>query len=160
MVALHYQELSWKMKAVVVLLFLTLKESTSSMKLCLLVVSSVEESLSSVWLCLKVLDGMRSIIAWLNLSGMVKDKDAISSIPNAAAVVLNLKNTVLEAAEDVLPMEEVVAHAEAILSWTAASSSILLKIMTVTMITVMIVPDFLTYKSMEEELVVNASLVL
>ena len=148
------------MKAVAVLLFLISKESTSSMRLCLLVVSLVEESLSSVWQCLKVLDGTKLTTVMLSLSSMVKVKDVTSSTPNAVAVVPNSMNTVLVAAEDVLLMVEVVVHAEAIPLWTDASSTILLKIMTVIMLMVMIMPDFLTCKSMEEELEVNASLVL
>jgi len=148
------------MKEVAELLFLTSRENTSSMRLCLLEVSSVEECLSSVWQCLKDLDGMRSTTVMLNLSSMVKAKDAVSLTINAVTAALDLTSTVLEAAEDVLHMVEVVDVAKVIQirSWTAANSCTLMKIMTVIMMMELIMQDFLNYKSSEEELAANASL--
>jgi len=70
-----FQDLSWKMMEDPDLLNLTLKESSSSMKPCHLVVFSEEESQSLVWLCWKVQVGILQITHMLNLTSMVKVKD-------------------------------------------------------------------------------------
>jgi hypothetical protein len=160
MVALVFQVPSWKMVVAVQLMLLTLRESISSMSTCRQEASMVEEFHSSVWLYLKDLVGTYLTTAMLNLSGTVKDKVVTSSTLNVVAAVLNSTSTVQEAPEDVQQMVLVVAHAQVTLLWTVASSFDLLRTTCARMITVLIMLDFLTYKSLEEVLEASASLVL
>jgi len=117
----------------VALMALTLKGSTSCTKLWHQAVSLVEESLSSVCLCWKDLVGMFLTTTMLSLSSLVKVKAAHLSAVLAAAVALVFLSTVLEAAEDVLPLEEEVAHVKAILFLMDANTTVLMKTMTVRM---------------------------
>jgi hypothetical protein len=160
MAVLVFQVPFWKMVVAVQLTLLISRESTLSMSSCHQEASTAEESLSSVWLYSRDLVGTCLTTAMLNLSGTVKDKDVTSSILNAVAAVLNLMSSVLEVPEDALQMESVVAHAQVTLLWTVASSLDLLRTTFARMITELIMPDFLTYKSLEEVLGASASLVL
>jgi len=128
-----FQDLSSRMVEEVTPLLLTSKESTSSMMLCHLEASMVEDSQNSVLDYLKELDGSLLTMIMLNLTTMVRAKDVHLSQESAAAAALTLMNTVLEAAEVVLQLVEVVVLAKVILSLKAADTTIPLKIMTVKM---------------------------
>jgi len=157
MVARVFQVWSLKMVEEVTPLLLMSRESTSSMTLCHLEVSMVEESLNSVLDYLKELDGSFLTTITLSLISMVKVKDAHSSTVSAAAAVLALTNTVLEAAEVVLQLVEVVVLAKVILLLKAADITILLRIMIVRTKMDKTTQDSLAWKFMEEELEVNVS---
>jgi len=90
----QYLEQLWKTEEEVELLFLTSKENTSSMRLCLQVVFSEEESQNSLLECLKDLDGMLQTIALLSHSSMDKVKAVTSSVMFAAVAAPNLTNIV------------------------------------------------------------------
>jgi len=142
------------------LLILTPKENSSFMRLCHLEVSMEEECLNSVWLSLKAQVGMLLITALLNLTSMVKDKVVTSSMTNAAAAQQPLMSSAQEAAEDVLPMEELVVNVAVTLRPMDANTMILKSIGIVTMMMVKIMLDSQVLKSTEEGLVASASLVI
>jgi len=152
-----FQVLSSRMVEEVTPLLLTSKESTSSMMLCHLEASMVEDSQNSVLDYLKELDGSLLTMIMLNLTTMVRAKDVHLSQESAAAAALTLMNTVLEAAEVVLQLVEVVVLAKVILSLKAADTTIPLKIMTVKMMMEKTMQDSLAWRLMEEELEANAS---
>jgi len=127
------------------------------MMLCHLEASMVEDSQNSVLDCLKELDGSLLTMIMLNLTTMVRAKDVHLSQESAAAAALTLMNTVLEAAEVVLQLVEVVVLAKVILSLKAADTTIPLKIMTVKMMMEKTMQDSLAWRLMEEELEANAS---
>jgi len=152
-----FQALSLKMVEEVTLLHLTLKESTFYMMLWHLEASLVEDSLNSVLVYLKQVDGLSLTIVMLNHSSMVKVKDVHSLLTNAAAAALNLMNSVLEATEVALQLEEVVVLAKVILSVKTVDSTIPLKVMIVKMMTEKIMQDSLVWRPMEDQLEVGAS---
>jgi len=119
-----------------------------------------EEFLSSVWLSLKVQVGIPLITAMLNHTSLAKDKDALSLLAHAAPVQLPLMSFVLEAAEDVLPMVDLVVNAAVTLRLMDADTTTLKSTGIVTTMMVQMKLDSLVLKSMEEELVANASLVI
>jgi len=130
---------------------LTLKENSSSMKLCLLEVLSEEEYLSSVWPYLKDLVGILPTTAMLSLITTVKDKDVHSLLVHAPPTMENSLNIAQEASTEVaLPTVEEVVSAKVILSLKVANTTILSLIMIVRMRTVLIMPLSLNCKISEE----------
>jgi len=109
-----FQVLSLKTVEAVTPSLLTLKESSSSTKLCHLEVSLVEGSHNSVLVYSKDLDGSKLTTAMLSHSSTVKVKAVHLLQANAAAPLLNSRNSVLEAAEVALQLVEVVDLAKAI----------------------------------------------
>jgi len=117
-----------------------------------------EEFLSSLLLSLKELAGMSQITAMLNPTSMEKVKAAhISAIPAALVGLLNSMNIALEAAEDVLLKAEVEDIAQVIPFSRIAEPSSLMMTMIATVVMLRIMPDFLSFKYLEEVLVANAS---
>jgi len=106
---------------------------------------------------LKDLVGTKSTTTMLNLTSLVKAKDALSSLVLPVPI---LTNSAVEVAEDALLLEEEVVHAVATLSPMDANITILMRIMTVTTMMDKITLDFLISKSMEEVLAANALLAL
>jgi len=94
----------------------------------------------------------------LNLSSSEKVKDAHSSL--VALLAPALTNSVVQATEDALLLEEEVAIVRVTLFLMDANISVLVRTLTVKMKMVKIMQDFLNSKSMEEVLTANASLVL
>jgi len=137
------QVLFLKIAVEVTLPLLTLKESSLSMKLCHLEVSWVEDSPNSVLDYLKDLDGSSLTIPMLNHSPLVKVKAVhLLQVP-AAALVLNSKNSVLEAREAVLQLPEVVVLAKVIPFQMVADTTSQRKTMTVKMTMELITQDSL-----------------
>jgi len=93
----------------------------------------------------------------LNLTSLVKVMDAHSSPAPAAPAITS---SAVEVAEDVHQLEEEVVHAKVTLSPMDADTTSLMKTTTVKTTMVKTMPDFQVSKSMEEMLVVSASLVL
>jgi len=145
---------------IVLLLLLTLRERSLSMKLCHLVASLEEESLSSVWLYWKDLVGMFLIIVLLSPTSLDKVKDAPLSVVHAAAVALSLMSTALEAAKDVLHMAEEVVTVAVTLFLMVADTTNLMTIMIVRMTMLTTMPHYLACKYSEEEQEASVSLVL
>jgi len=150
----------WKITEIALLLLLTSRERSLSMKLCLQEVSLEEESLSSVWLSWKDLVGTFPTMTLLNLTSSGKDKDAHSSLALAAALALDSMTTAQEAARDVLHMVEVVATATVIPYLITADTTNLIKTMIVRMMMLTTMLLYPVFKYSAEELEANVSLVL
>jgi len=120
----------------------------------------VEELVSSVLPFWKGQVGMLLTMIMLNPTSLVKEKVVIFSTKNAAAAKLISMSSVLEVAEAVLLMEDLVVNALVILNPMDASMLILILTMIVTIQMVKIMLDSLHLKSMEEVQKVNALLVL
>ena len=95
----------------------------------------------------------------LNFSSSEEDKD-VASLLAQAAVLPSMMNFAQEAVEDALPKVMLVVHATVILRLMVSDTIILVRTITVKMLTLRIMLDFQALKSMEEALEVNASKVL
>jgi len=98
------------------------------------------------------------IIAMLSLSSLDKDKDAVSSLVQAV-VLLSMMSSVPEVAEDVLLMVLEEEAATVTLRQTDSNMSTLKMIISVKILMVKTMLDFLAYKPMEEVLEASVSLV-
>jgi len=157
--ALLYKVLSWKMMVAVVLLNLIWKESSSSMRSFLPVVSTVEEFLNSVWLFLKDLAGTSPITAMLNLISSEKDKVAISLLKNVAAADPYSMNFALEVTEVVLLKEDLAVNVQVTPRLTDADMLTPIKIGIATMMMLLIMLDSPIWKPTEEDRMPSVSLV-
>jgi len=157
MVALQFQDLSWKTMVVLVLVVLILKENISFTKLWPQVVFMVEELVNSVLPFWKAQAGINPTTPLLNLSSSDKVKVATSSINNAVTANPSLKNSVLEAPEVVLLKEDLVVDANLTPRPTAADTLTLKLITIVKILMLLIMLDSLTWKPMEDLPIASAS---
>jgi len=140
------------------LLLLISRESSLFMRLCLQVVFTVEESLNSVWPFLKDLAGTLLTIAMPNHISLVKVKVALSYQLNVVAGKINLKNSVLTMEEAVHHMVDLAEDAAVMETAMDAKSTIQMLIMTVKILMLLIMQDFLIFNPLEELLEANALL--